>query len=282
MQETKCIVCNNIKTEKWAQKGDYLSVKCKKCGMVWIEPIPGEEELTKFYQGYYTARVKDKNSWEQRKTMYRIEASWLKNFITAGTILDIGCSDGSFLYQFKDRFECFGIELEKSAVLAAKKKGLNVICGSTESISKFGRKFGCVVLRGTIEHFPNPKKAIYDIIDYVASDGYIFITATPDVSSFCAEMYREKWNQFIPPEHIFYFDINTISILMKQFGFIKIAHHHFYLETPYANPEKDYKKIKEDIRIIYKNGRKKVKISPPFWGSMMTILFRREKNATRK
>ena len=56
--------------------------------------------------------------------------------------------------------------------------------------------------------------------------------------------------------------IGTIENLGKYFGFKVIGEHYPYLETPYSSFEEDYKNFLS----------KKTKISPPFWGSMMTLI----------
>ena len=33
-------------------------------------------------------------------------------------------------------------------------------------------------------------------------NGYLYICAIPNVESYCAKLYREKWNQFDAREHI--------------------------------------------------------------------------------
>lgn len=48
-----------------------------------------------------------------------------------------------------------------------------------------------------------------------------------------------------------------------------------YEETPYANPEVDFKRIRDDIKEIDLNGFNEVGLSGPFPRSMMTAIWQR-------
>ena len=114
-----CIVCNKDTKEVWGKKDNYTAVKCLQCGMIWIDPIPTKEELDHFYSNYYQGRVEDTALTEQRKIMYLLDRDWLQQFVKGGSILDIGCSDGSFLSTFGPAWERHGIEIGKDAVQQA-------------------------------------------------------------------------------------------------------------------------------------------------------------------
>lgn len=271
-----CIICGVNNTAFWAEQEKYKAVKCLNCGLIWIDPLPTEEELNEFYDGYYQSRVENIKMWEQRQVMYLLERDWLEQFIKEGRLLDIGCSDGSFLSVFGPLWEKYGVEIGKDEVNEANKKGLNVVLGSEEAVLSFGKKFDVVILRGTIEHFRNPKNVIKASSSVLKPGSYLFVTSTPDVDSFCADLYRDKWNQFEPPAHLYYFSIKTLTELVKQFGFQEVAQHHFYPETPYANLEEDHKKVLDDMQLIKNRHRNQVNKSAAFWGNMMTVLYKKE------
>ncbi len=277
MSNNNCIICKQDKKELWAKKDKYTAVKCLNCGLVWINPLPTTEELNQFYTKYYQYRVSEIKLSEQRKIMYQLDKNWLEQFIRKGKLLDIGCSDGSFLSYFNHEWEKYGVEIGGDAVRQANSRGINVIEGSAKEALNFGKKFDCVMLRGTIEHFKNPLEAIEIVSKLISSGGYLFFTATPDVDSFSAQLYKEKWNQFVPPAHLFYFSIKTLTKLVEKFNFEKVAEHHFYRETPYANIKEDHEKVLNDLKLINDGNREKVTNSPAFWGNMMTVLYRKNK-----
>jgi hypothetical protein len=48
---------------------------------------------------------------------------------------------------------------------------------------------------------------------------------------------------------------------------------HFYEETPYQNHEYDYGDIKTDLNKL-RNGKTINNISPPFWGNMLSLVYK--------
>lgn len=276
MPENNCIVCEQKRFEIWAKKDKYTAVKCLNCGLVWINPLPSDDELNQFYTKYYQYRLSETKLTEQRKIMYLLDKEWLEQFIKKGRLLDIGCSDGSFLSNFDEEWEKYGVEIGSDAVKQAQQRGINVIEGSAKEALGFGKKFDCVMLRGTIEHFTDPLGAIEVVSKLINVGGYIFFTATPDVNSFSAQLYKEKWNMFAPPAHLFYFSVETLTKLVEKFNFEKVAEHHFYPETPYANIKEDHEKVLKDFKLIKDGKGEEVTNSSAFWGNMMTVLYQKK------
>ena len=108
-------------------------------------------------------------------------------------------------------------------------------------------------------------------------NGYLFITATPVGNSFAFDVYREKWHLFTPLGHIHFFTVELLTRILKTFGMSLIDQHYQYEETPYANPEKDFAKIKNDIILISQGKGDQIQTSPPFSGSMMTAVWKKTK-----
>lgn len=270
-----CIICDNDKSELWGTKGKYSAVRCSNCGLVWIDPLPSYDELERFYNGYLNNRIENDVLWKQRQQMYVLERDFLEQFISRGKVLDLGCGDGGFLGIFSEKWEKFGIELENAAVISAKSKNINAYQGSPEDGINFSNLFDCVILRGVLEHFINPEKVIQNVAKSLDESGFLYITSTPDVNSFCANLYRGKWNQFEPPAHLFYFGINNLKELCEKHNMNLLVQHHFYLETPYADPSKDHAKVLNDLSCYNEGLDEKVTKSPAFWGNMMSLIFKK-------
>lgn len=255
-----CVICGG-QGKLWAKLEPFTAVECE-CGFVWINPYPNSEGLDKYYRNYVGDREKETELCKQRLSQYKIDANFLEHFVAHGKLLDVGCSDGGFLSALSDGFYKHGIDVDSEAVERAKSKGFNVSSGYIEH---YEGEFDVVTMRGVIEHFPDPVGAIDSVKRLLRRGGYFYVCATPDVSSFCADLYRENWNQFHPVEHLSYFSVDTLTKLLD--GFDYIAHYHPYIETPYRQAD-DYERVVE-----YCNGKQG--ISPAFWGSMMNVIYRR-------
>ena len=271
-----CIICNSKNLELWA-KLDYLEAKkCKNCGMISVNPHLNDEGLSKVYENYFSHRLDEKELFEKRKIMYKIDHDWITKFINHGKILDVGCSGGQFLNTFDpSKWERQGVEIDKDTAEFAKTQyDIPVNIGYFPEIS-FEEKFDLIVIRGVIEHFSDPISVLKKCAEVLKPNGYLFITATPVGNSFAFDVYREKWHLFTPLAHIHFFTVDLLSQILKTFGMSLIEQHYQYEETPYANPEKDFSKIQDDIILISQGKQDQIETSVTFSGSMMTAVWQK-------
>jgi 2-polyprenyl-3-methyl-5-hydroxy-6-metoxy-1,4-benzoquinol methylase len=273
-----CIICGKANTEVWARYGSYTAVKCEKCGLVWMDPHLSEEGLNKYYDDYIGMRAKDEIKTKQRATQYQLDKEFIEGWVSSGRVLDVGCSGGFFLDALSDSFEKHGIDIDGKAVEHAKKSygfGKNVNCVRLEDVTYPNGYFDLVVMRGAIEHLPDPKTSIKKVSSLLKKGGYFYIAATPNVDSFSADLYREKWNMFHPVRHLFYFGAATLSKLCSPSGLKLVGRHYPYEETPYANIENDHAEVLKAWKLKEEGRFDEVGRSPSFWGNMMNLIFKK-------
>ena len=265
-----CPICNSKKRKiMWAKVNSFFkAVKCTKCEFIYIDNILSKKGLNAYYNNYIDFRLKNKKKLNLRKKMYLIDLKYLKLYKNSGKLIDIGCSNGDFLKHLVKHYNAFGIDIDSQAIKIAKKfkvlkKRVSVL--DLSDVKKKLGSFDVAVLRGVIEHVENPKKYFCFLQKILKKDGIIFISATPNVNSPSAIRFKDKWNQFDPIQHINLFSSKTIEKIAKVYGFKLVGEHYPYLETPYANFSENYKSFTS----------KKTKISPPFWGSMMTLILKK-------
>lgn len=271
-----CLICKKRKFEKWAKLDAFTAMKCKHCGMISVNPPPSQQHLDSYYEGYLIRNRKDRKLWEQRKLVYEIDKQWINKFVNGGNVLDIGSSGGQFLSRFDPKkWNRYGVEVDKNAAEYAKRKyGISVKVGNIVDLS-FNKKFDLVIMRGVIEHFIDPISVLKKCGRLLKRGGYLFITATPVGDSFAFYVYKEKWHLFTPPGHLHFFTVELMSRVLKKYRLNLLDHHYQYQETPYANPVRDFKKLKNDMRFLNKGKWKSVKTSPPFLGSMITAVWKK-------
>lgn len=275
----ECIICKSKDNRLWAKYGSYRAVKCDKCNFIWINPSLNERGLNKYYQDYIGMRFKDEVKTKQRKLQYQIDRDFIQVYISAGKVLDVGCSGGFFLNVLSNDFRKYGVELDSKAVEYAKKNysfGKNIFNCNLED-TKFSKGFfDLIIMRGVIEHLFNPLAALKKVSKLLRKGGLFFICATPNADSFCAELYRQKWNQFHPIRHMFYFSVTSLSRLCSQFNLSLIAKDFPYLETPYANIRDDHYEVLKAHKLKAEGHFDKINRSPAFWGNMMSLIFRKD------
>jgi 2-polyprenyl-3-methyl-5-hydroxy-6-metoxy-1,4-benzoquinol methylase len=269
-----CIVCGKNKFEVFAKKEYLTARKCKKCGMVSVNPYYTDKGLEALYSRYLTNRLLDEDLKDKRSIMYDIDRDWILNYVKQGNILDIGSSAGYFLSRFNsDKFTRHGVEFSSECKSKAKELfNIPIRVGNFVEMD-FDVKYDLVMLRGVIEHFNDPISVIRKISRIISKGGYLYITATPNGQSFAFDVYREKWSLF-SVDHVHFFSVKHLNDVMKRYGFSLVSHHYQYEETPYANPENDFKKIKKDISLIESGDIDSIDSSVPFMGSMLTAAWK--------
>lgn len=273
-----CVVCNQSEFELWTRLDNYEAKKCKNCEMISINPHLTEEGLSIYYKGYLKDRLNnEKTLFEQRKITYTIDRDWICKLISQGSVLDVGCSGGYFLSTFdQKKWERMGIDVEEEDAKFAKEQfDIDVKVGFLPDMT-IDRQFDLVMLRGVIEHISNPVTFLKKCCDLMKPGGLLFITATPAGDAFAFDVYREKWHLFTPPEHLHFFSLKHLTKILEQFNLELFDFHYQYQETPYANVEKDFDTIKNDIFLIKSDQSDKVKNSVPFPGSMITAVWRKQ------
>ena len=276
-QIRKCLICqtdSNGKTRNvWARDKYFKALECKKCGYISVEPSLTPEGLKIYYQNNMGRRIENIKKMKLRYSQYQIDKDFLEKFITNGNVLDVGCGGGIFLSRLNKNFNKFGIDLDESSIKFAKKKFNYDFRIEQLGEDTFKKKtFDLIIFRGVIEHIYNPKKIIKRAIGLLKRKGKLFFCATPNGNSFCADIFREKWNLWHPIQHINIFTVKTLHKLCGEKKFNVLAEDYPYLNTPYENLEKDYKKITKFLL----SKRKKNMKSPAFWGNMLSLILEKK------
>lgn len=271
----KCSVCGNNSTKRkksiWARDKYFKAIKCEKCNFISIDPCITEEGLNYYYQSNMDRRLIVKKKMKLRDIQYFNDRDYVNKYVKEGSILDVGCGGGYFLSKFSNKFKKTGLDIDKrSAEIGSRKFKIKII-NSNLGQDKIKEKFDLIIFRGVIEHMYDPKKSINRAYKLLKKNGYLYFCATPNASSFTAWLYRSKWNLWHPVQHINIFSTDTLWRLCGKKRFEKIDEKYEYLETPYSNPDKDYKSIKN-----YIVKRNSLKISPPFWGSMLSLVLKKK------
>ena len=202
----------------------YDIVSCNACGMLYANKLPSQEQFKKYYRDISKYEFKNHNG--KVKNSYVEHFQKIKNFILQNIsyrdksikILDIGCSTGSLLNEFKKEGfnNLLGIEPAESCRKVA--KDLYNIEVVSKDLDNFDTedKFDVVILSAVLEHLLCPQNAIKKIVYFLKLNGYIYIEV-PDVDRFY-KFVQSQYQQF-SQEHINYFSKNSIINLLNQFGF---------------------------------------------------------------
>lgn len=271
----RCSVCGNNSNKRkesiWARDKYFQAIKCEKCNFISIDPCITQKGLDFYYQLNMDRRLIVKKKMNLRDTQYLNDRDLINKYLKKGSILDVGCGGGYFLSKFSSKFDKLGLDIDKRSKEIGEKKFKIKIINANLGNDKIKKKFDLIIFRGVIEHMYDPKKAVNRAHKLLKKNGYLFFCATPNAESFAAWIYRSKWNLWSPVQHINIFSTETLWKLCGKKRFDKIDEKYEYLETPYANPKNDYKSIKNYIL-----KKDLSKLSPPFWGSMLSLVLKKK------
>ena len=224
-----CPLCNSKRLHYVFSFQSYRVVRCDDCNLMLMNPQPSAAELKQIYtSGYFlgddTPEGREQVSQMKRATA-RIYLRQIGRYRGAhtGRLLEIGCGQGEFLVEAQALgYDVTGVEISPAAAkIAARKIGAGrVVCGEVESVALGEGQFDVCVLSDVIEHIREPFVFMSTILKLLRSNGVVFI-ATPTLSSWSARLLGENWMEF-KPEHLFYFDDNTIQHALHRAGFRNI------------------------------------------------------------
>jgi 2-polyprenyl-3-methyl-5-hydroxy-6-metoxy-1,4-benzoquinol methylase len=249
------ILYGNLHDRLFGAPGEWNLKKCPntKCGLIWLDPIPTEADLYKIYENYYTHYVST-NSVDHVKTQSarvkpfrlllklgyqvllhlagmhqallqaRLDASMMylgKN--NAGTLLDVGCGNGSFL----DRMRLLGwnvrgVDIDhKSAKIAHETFGIPVYVGTLQEAKYPDASFDAITMSHVIEHVYNPITLLMESYRILKPGGSL-VVVTPNTTSFGHRQFDRNWRGLEPPRHLHLFSRLTIENIANKAGFQKI------------------------------------------------------------
>ena len=167
MKKLLCPVCSNDRFRREMTKEDlntkYHLIRCTRCSLVFVNPIPEQGDLKKYYNEIYSVPLhqQEKVKKKGKKMLYHARAYGLP---AKAKIFEIGSSHGFFLNEAKSQgYEVNGVELSKDAVSKAKKRFDIDIENKLFHESKAYKKkntYDMVVLFDVLEHLNEPKEIV--------------------------------------------------------------------------------------------------------------------------
>lgn len=226
----------------------------------YFASIPARGNID-YEEGYHAEVIdpdgKSRNLLDERESALQ-GCSEIVDFLRSskpGKILDFGCGLGWVLSALDDSWDRHGLETSKFAAKHAETFG-SIFQGDYRNYTESG--FDYVVLNHVIEHLPDPVGCLRLIAEKLNLGGKL-ILGTPNFDSAAARRYGSGFRLLADPTHISLFSEDSIRRLVRDTGFrIDFVEYPFF-NTPWFN--------EENMLLMMKPGD----ISPPFYGSVLTI-----------
>ena len=219
-EQRSCPVCeSNNELEIFYKEGGRY-VKCQECSMVYINPVFRDSSIKEYYEGNHTeqAEVVESDTDDFYVNIYNGGLDNISKFIeNLSSILDIGCSSGTFLDLCKEKnIGTFGVELNQAEYEYVKRKGHTVYNELLENI-QFEEKFDAITMWDVFEHIKDGEFYLNLMKTHLTENGVIFLQI-PSSDSLAAKILREHCNMFDGLEHVNLYGVETIKKLAEKSG----------------------------------------------------------------
>ena len=211
------------------QRRIYRLVRCKGCGLIYLNPRPAPVEAGEFYrnEGYdpFISLRAPRGLFEKSyRLARRLTTTWKRRLVgrrvsRGGRILDVGCSTGEFIARLAKDYRCEGVEPEPEAAQWARERlGLKVYTGELSDAHLKTGSYDLVTLWHVLEHLPDPAGVLTEIHRLLAESGHLLI-ALPNIRSLDAVIYGASWVALDAPRHLWHFSPSQLKRLARQTGF---------------------------------------------------------------
>lgn len=254
MEYINCILCNRNDSEHVLTGRDFryntsretfAVVKCKKCGLLYVNPRPSKDEIHRYYPDNYRTRNTLKSDVKietniNKKYKTRSKGLFLKNpwyvDLSAGTkVLDIGCGAGELLLRLNELgCNAYGIDIDEIVIKTLRETmKLNVIQCDIDNGTLFTDNFfDVIIMQHSLEHVYNPLNVLSEVSRIIKPEGRLII-GIPNIDSYVSKITKEYWDDLDIPRHLFHFTPLTISALLNKVDFtIENIHHEFRVSRP--------------------------------------------------
>jgi SAM-dependent methyltransferase len=212
------------------------------CGLIWLDPMPWEEDIHNAYTSYYThhqlvppepgkgpaefiERVLRKAhnlvflATPVRRERERLSLMYVES-LRPGKILDVGCGNGNRLVLFQRLgWDPQGQEVDPKAAAEARRiSGVPIHLGHLEEARFPDGSFDAITMNHVIEHVHEPVSLLQECRRILKMAG-ILVVITPNAKSFGHARFGASWRGLEPPRHLQVFSRRALHQTAVQAGF---------------------------------------------------------------
>ncbi len=248
MENIRCDYCDSNVTKLLFSKKDkfglsncdFQVVQCQKCGLIYVNPRPSQDEIAKFYPDTYSwkktltaesaiTKIVRKLEGIYRNHLLHYEASKVVKAVKGktGKLLDVGCGTGDRLDVFRRiGFDTYGVEISSSAEFAKEHYGLNVKQGDLFDANYPDSFFDVITLHNVLEHTHSPHKIIRELYRILKEDG-IAVIQVPNTNCIQFKLFKGKWAAVDVPRDLYYFNVSLLEKALEKENFKVVKVDHF-------------------------------------------------------
>lgn len=242
LESVRCDFCGADDCSRRYEKRGFRIVRCRKCGLVYVNPRLKQEKIAALYNADYFRGngfdtsidyVKDANDHAAGKDTFTLD-DWDCDTILAllkksrppapapYTLLEVGCGTGVFLDKARMHgFDCRGLELSEYAASFARQRGIPVETKSIDTSLYPPDSFDAVIMREVIEHLPHVMSSLTTVFSWLKQGGVLFM-ATGNYDCPERRLRGGEWSYFMPEGHLTVFSNRTMRNYLRKVGFGRV------------------------------------------------------------
>src|SRR3989339_168793 len=237
LEYINCPLCDRDDYKIMASRKDGQKiVKCRNCGLVYVNPRYSEESLKKLYDGEGSIHGEISGKIDYKTFLENefygggvAQLNLVKKYKLTGKLLDIGIGGGQFAYAAANNgFNVTGTDLSMKAVANAKSRyGMDIKNGKVEELKLKTAEYDVVTLWSVLEHVVNPLQVLKEANKLLKQDGVLF-GYVPNINGLSSRYKNltalvknedRKYGHFGLPYHIVLFTKNTLRQMSDLAGF---------------------------------------------------------------
>lgn len=229
-QKSRCRLCRaSGQTEIAVSNRDIQLVKCKACGVGFVDPLPSHAFIaTHFKEHYITDDLRLEQVYgELRREALTLIASEVQRRRDGGRILDVGCAGGYFLDRYFRSVEWhkFGVEPSRYAVRQALERNIRTYKGEVLSVNLPPRFFDVITVAGVLPYFRDPREELRVLRHSLKPDGLLVLelplgaTQVWRHTTTLGRMTGGGTRSIFDSPHLFFYDSSSLRLLLRVTGF---------------------------------------------------------------
>jgi SAM-dependent methyltransferase len=147
----------------------------------------------------------------------------MARYTQAGAVLDMGAAAGFILQGFQDT-GWTGMGVEPNAEMARygrERLSLDIECSTCEGF-RSSRHFDLVSMIQVVAHLTDIRRA-FQVCAGALKPGGLLLIESWNRRSWTARLLGKNWHEYSPPSVLRWFSPEDLEMLLRQFGFAKIA-----------------------------------------------------------
>jgi SAM-dependent methyltransferase len=243
MEAPRCPVCQDAAARLRYRLSAFSIYDCPRCRLVYLWPLPSEEEIRATFADLYGGRAVDLPElrgyydycFDDAATNPLVQTyeHWLgavERHRRPGRLLDVGCGTGLFLAVARRRgWQVSGVDDSVEATRHARERfGLEVTTADFGAFAGRGERFDAITMWDIVEHARAPVELLAAARGALAPDG-ILALSTPNQRSIldlvAGAIYRltggrstGALEKFYIGQHFVYFDPDTLAGALGRAG----------------------------------------------------------------